>query len=517
MGTAPYMSPEQVSGRPVGPASDIFSLGVVLFEMATGRRPFRGGSAIEVLSAILKDEPPSLAELKPDLPESWSRIIGRCLAKEPEGRFGHAEELLRELRRVSGGTAGVAPETKAAPDEAPWIAVLPLKARAGVADLESLAEDLTEDIITGLSRFPHLFVVSASSASRYKEKTVDVREVGKELGAHYVIDGSLRKAGSSLRVNIQLLDAKSGTHLWAGHFDGDVSGSDVFTAQDELTDRIVATVADSYGVLTRSLAASVKTKPIEELTAYECTLRTRTYLQGITPDEYTELRTALEGALQREPRHAEAWGWLGWLYDIGYKFGYDPRPDSLDRALKAAERAVEIDSTSQAGHYALAHTHFTRKGLSAFRAAADRLLALNPLDTQFIAIVGLLTECSGEWERGISLIQRARTLNPDHAGWMNVAVAWDYYRRREYETALEEAEKKSMPGFYKSRCILAAVNAQLGRAEAASKHLQKLLALRPDFGKEVRADLDREFVSEDFIEHYLEGLRKAGLEIPDEG
>jgi adenylate cyclase len=131
--------------------------------------------------------------------------------------------------------------------------------------------------------------------------------------------------------------------------------------------------------------------------------------------------------------------------------------------------------------------------------------------------VSLLTECAGEWERGVSLIERARTLNPDHAGWMNVAVAWDYYRRREYEKALEEAEKKSMPGFYKSRCILAAVNAQLGRTEAASNHLQKLLALRPDFGNEVRADLHKEFVSEDFIEHYLEGLKKAGLEIPDEG
>jgi serine/threonine protein kinase/tetratricopeptide (TPR) repeat protein len=516
VGTAPYMSPEQVSGRPVGPASDVFSLGVVLFEMAAGRRPFQGNSAIELLSAILKDEPPSLAELKPELPESWSRIIGRCLAKDPEGRFRDAGELLHELRGLSGGPVAAAPEAKAAPAEAPWIAVLPLKTRAGDPELEAVAEGLTEDIITGLSRFPHLFVVSTSSASRYKGHTVDVREVGKELGARFVIEGSLRRAGSSLRVNIQLLDAKSGTHLWAEHFDRDMSEGDVFTVQDELTDRIVATVADSYGVLTRSLAAPVKAKPIEELTAYECTLRMRVYLERATPEEHAELRTALEGALEREPHHAEAWGWLGWLYDIEYKFGYNPRPDSLDRALRAAQRAVEIDSTSQAGHYALAHTHFTRRELSACRAAGDRLLALNPRDTQFMAIVGLLMQCSGDWERGVSLIRRARALNPHHAGWMNVAVAWDHYRRREYEKALDEAEKKSMPGFYKSQCILAAVNAQLGRTDAASKHLQTLLALRPDFGKEARADLSREFVPEAFIEHYLEGLKKAGLVIPDE-
>ena len=192
VGTVPYMSPEQVAGRKVDPRSDIFSLGIMLFEMATGRRPFTGASAIELLSAILKDEPPSLDELRPELPESLKRIIERCLAKNPDERYQDGQELHHELSGVSlSSDAAVAPasdEKSAASTqgEVPWVAVLPFKTRAGDAQLESFAEGLTQDITTGLSRFSHLLVVSTSSASRYKGP-VDVRETGKELGARFVL------------------------------------------------------------------------------------------------------------------------------------------------------------------------------------------------------------------------------------------------------------------------------------------------------------------------------------------
>ena len=400
--TSTPTSPEQASGRAVDSRSDIFFPGHRLVRDGCGSKPFTGHSAIELLSAILKDEPPSLIELKPELPESLSRIVRRCLAKKPEERYQDAGELHRELSGVAGGSD---PEEKAAPAEAPWIAVLPLKTRSGDGELDAFADGLSEDIITGLSRFSHLFVVSAGSASRYNGQAVDVREVGKELGARFVIEGSIRKAGPRVRVNVQLLDATSGTHLWAEHFDRDISGGDVFAAQDELTDRIVATVADTYGVLSRSLAALVKEKPVDELTAYESVLRMFGYWQQVTPQVHAEVRSALERALEREPNHADAWGCLSWAYVIEHKLGFNPRPDPLDRALSAARRGVELDATSQIAYSALAHAHYCRRELGAFRPAAERVLTLNPRETFHVALMGLLIATAGDWARGTSVMR----------------------------------------------------------------------------------------------------------------
>ena len=389
------MSPEQVSGRAADPRSDIFSLGIVLFEMATGRRPFTGDSAIELLSAILKDEPPALSELKPELPESLSRIIRRCLAKDPNERYQDGRGLFRDLSKVVTTSPAVSAE-KSAPTEAPWIAVRPFQTKA--SELESFADGLTEDITGGLSRFSHLYVVSVRSASRHQER--------------FALEGSVRKAGSSIRVNVKLLDASTGNHLWAEHFDRDLDDSDVFAAQDELTDRIVATIADTYGVLSRSLAALVKEKPVEELTAYECVLRMFGYWQQVTPHEHAEVRTALERALEREPNHADAWGCLSWTYVVEYKLGFNPRPDPLDRALSAARHAVELDATSQIAYSALAHAHYCRRELSAFRPAAEQVLTLNPRETFHVALMGLLIATAGDWTKGTSVMRETKRV-----GW----------------------------------------------------------------------------------------------------
>ena len=223
------------------------------------------------------------------------------------------EHVVDGLRKAGLDVDGQTPEVQvtptvavpAAPSEVPRLAVLPLKTRAGDAEIESFAEGLTEEITAGLSQFCHLVVVSASAAAGFQGQG-DVREVSEELGARFVLDGSIRKAGSSIRVNMQLLDAATGAHLWAEHFDRNLDTSDIFEAQDELTDRIVATIADPFGVLTRSLAALMKAKPIDKLTAHECVLRTFGYWQQVRPDEHAEVRAGLEHAVKREPNHTGA-------------------------------------------------------------------------------------------------------------------------------------------------------------------------------------------------------------------
>jgi serine/threonine protein kinase/tetratricopeptide (TPR) repeat protein len=505
LGTQNYMSPEQARGESVDHRSDIFSLGVLFFEMLTGDRPFKGTSAVAVLAAILKDQPAPLSRLRPDLPRHLGRVIGRCLEKAPGDRYQAASDVYNELRTLQRETVssreqrpeapGEAPPNNVgsvgseAPAEAPRIAVLPLRVHSSDPELDALADGLTDGITIGLSRFPHLYVVSAGSKSASSQETADVRQLGRKLGASFAVEGSLRQAGSSIRVGVRLVDTATGTHLWAEHFDQDLAGGSLFDLQDQLVDRIVATVADTHGVLVRSIASLVKTKPVEELTAYECVIRVLDYQQRLSSDEHAELRSALEGALDRDPNNTR------------------------ERALAAAQRAIEIDPTSQSGHFALAHTSFTRKDYSACRAAGERLLELNPRDTFAMAVVGLLTACSDDWDRGTSLIRQAMALNPHHSGFLNVVLAWDSYRQGEYGQALQGAEKRSMPGFYKWQCIMAAATAQLGRYDAAREHVDRLLALIPDFETVARQDLSKEFASESFIEHFLEGLQKAGLEI----
>ena len=511
LGTVHYMSPEQTSGAEVDASTDVWALGCVLYEALAGEPPFRGHYEQAIVYSILNEEPEPLGISSPEV----EAVIRRCLAKDPAERYPDGEALHRALRELQPSPRASGAKTPATTSEVPRVAVLPLKTRAGDAELEAFGEGLTEEITAGLSQFRHLVVVSASAAAGFQGQA-DVREVSKKLGARFVLEGSIRKAGSSIRVSMQLLDAATGAHLWAERFDRDLGATDIFAVQDELTDRIVATVADPFGVLTRSLGALAKAKPVDTLTAHECVLRTFGYWQQERPDEHAEVRTATEQALQREPDHAEALACLSRLYLDEFRFDFNSRPDALDRALSVAQRAVKLDATSQLSYRSLAEAHYFRGELGAFRPAADRVLSLNPRDTGNVAIIGHLIAFGGDWPRGCSVVQKVMQLNPHHAGWLHFVFVYDHYRKREYEQALAAAEKINMPGHFWVSAFLAAINAQLGRTEAAREHLKTFLELAPDVGRNVRAEISKWQVSDELVEHLVDGWRKAGLDVDDD-
>ena len=511
LGTCAYMSPEQGMGEEVDAPTDVWALGCVLYEMLAGQAPFRGHYEQAIVYSILHEEPEPLGISSPEV----EAVVRQCLAKDPGERYQDGEALHRALRELQPSSRSSGAETPAAPSEVPRVAVLPFKTRAGDAEIESFAEGLTEEITSGLSQFRHLVVVSAAAASGF-EGQADVREVSKKLGARFVLEGSIRKAGSSIRVSVQLLDAATGAHLWAERFDRDLGSTDIFAAQDELTDRVVATVADPFGVLTRSLSALARAKPIDTLSAHECVLRTFAYWQQVRPDEHAEVRTALEKALEREPDHAEAWACLSRVYLDEFRFDFNVLPDALDRALPSAQRAVDLDATSQLAYRSLAEAHYFRKERGAFLMAADRVLALNPRDTSNVGMIGSLIAYAGEWERGCAVVRKVMQLNPHHAGWLNFVFVDDHYRKREYEQALEAAEKVNMPGHHVQHSDLAAINAQLGRTEEARRHLKTFIELAPDVARNFRAELSK-WCSDEIVEHKVEGMRKAGLDVDDEG
>jgi TolB-like protein len=525
MGTPAYMSPEQVAGRVLDHRTDIFSLGVILYEMASGRRPFEGASSAELASAILRDTPRPLSELRADLPEELGLLIQSCLEKDPQDRFPSARDVRDALRGVTASAPSIRTATAPAPrpvvegnsgaaraEEGFWVAVLPFKYNGANADLTALAEGLTEEIVTGLFRFSYLRVISLSSTSRYAHGAIDVRSAGKELGARYVMEGSLRQAGTKLRIATQLVDASSDVNLWAETYERPFRPEAIFELQDDVVPRIVSTVADTHGVLPHTMSEVLRNRNPDQLTPYEAVLRSFAHFQRVNAEEHAAARAGLERAVQQAPDYADGWAMLSMMYKEEHTHGFNLRPDSLGRALAAARRAVEAAPSNHLAYHALAATLFFRRELPAFRNAADRAVALNPMDGFTMAYLGFLIAYAGDWERGCALAEQARGLNPHHPGWYWFPSVLDAYRRSDYRGALDFALKVNMPGFWRTNVALAAAYGQLGELEAARNAVQQLLAVRPDFAVLAREELGKWWDAE-LVEHLIEGLRKAGLEI----
>jgi len=510
VGTPAYMSPQQVEGRTIDHRTDIFSMGTLLYEMATGQKPFQGRSTAELASAILRDTPLPVREIRAELPESLEVVIQRCLEKNAADRFQSARDLLSGLR----GTAIAKKEVSgAAPaEEGFWVAVLPFEYRGANVEIMALCEGLSEDIVTGLSRFSYLRVIARSSLLRFAHQAVDVRAVGKEVGARYVMEGSLRQAGSALRIAVQLVDTGSGSHLWAETYDRTFRPEEIFALQDDIVPRIVATVADPRGVLPRTMGEALRGRDPEELTPYEAMLRSMAYHHRVDVQEHAAARAGLERAIQREPGNADCWAMLSHLYREEYAHGFNLRPDPIGRAFSAARRAVEIAPSNHLAYFALASAQFFQREFQAFRNSAERAIALNPMDGFTAAYLGMQIAYAGDWERGCALSAHSRQINPHYPGWYWFPSFFDAYRKKDYRGALDVALKLNMPGFWRTHLALAAVYGQLGEREAARNAVRELLAIRPDFAAVARVELGKWWDSE-LIERLIDGLRKAGLEI----
>ena len=394
----------------------------------------------------------------------------------------------------------------------PVVAVLPFENLSRDPDQEYFSDGLTDDIITALSRFKDLFVIARNSTFRYKGQAVDVRQLNKELGARYVLEGSVQKAGNALRVTAQLLDAKDGTHLWAETYDRELSASSVFAVQDEITEQVVATIAGSLGVISRQRFAEVKEKPTDSLEAYEAVLQWGAYAtDNMVSAEHTKVRDALERSLKSDPNYAEAWACLCLIYLHEHTLNYNARPNALDRALDAARRAVASDPRSQWAHHSLAQAYFHRHDLDAFLAEAERAIGLNPNHAFILAELGQNMGFAGN-QRGIALVRKAMQLDPFHPTWYNFAVTFHHFGRGEYQEALAAARKINVPDFVWTHVYLAAIYAELDRESEAGSALGELRRLTPDVTTKQLAEEWRKWnVPDDRIGHYVAALRKAGL------
>ena len=525
MGTPAYMSPEQIAGRPLDYRTDIFSLGVLLYEMATGKRPFQGTSSAELMSSVLRDTPPLVTDVRPELPADLARVTRRCLEKDPRYRVQTARDVVNEFRDLAriaprpGSVSTSVSRTMAGSDSAAaranegfWVAVLPFHAKGADEAVHVLADGLTDEIITGLSRFSYLRVIARGSTAKYSGESGDVRAIGKELGAHYVLEGNVRHAGSTIRVAVQLVEATTGAHVWAETFERPFHPDEIFALQDQLVPRIVSTVADQHGILPRSISAAIRRKSDHQLSPYEAIFRIFGLHENMTPQEHAACRDLLERVVQDAPDEHDCWALLATLYADEVWFEFNVRPDPLGREAAAAQRALELAPASALASQALAQSLFVRHEWQTFRPVAERTIALNPMDGATVAIMGLMLACSGQWERGCAVADAAMRLNPNFPGWYWLTTVFNAYRTRDYRAAIDAALRIQMPGYFWTSLACAAAHGQLGESPAAQKALNELLAGRPNFAGIARRELAKWFDTE-LVEHFLEGLGKAGLEI----
>jgi TolB-like protein/tetratricopeptide (TPR) repeat protein len=389
-------------------------------------------------------------------------------------------------------------------DAEPRIAVAPIKVSESDPELADLAAAVGEGIASGLSRFSYLLVASAIPG-------VDSAEVN----AGYILEGSLRRAGPTLRLTVQLINVLSGEQVWGETFDRAYDPSTVLEMQDDLIDHVVASVADPYGALMRDLASKVALLSPERMTPYQTVLRHFIYRQRIDAADHLLTRTALERGSRIAPGNSDVWAGLASIYAEEYKHEYNVLPGSLDRALNAARKAVELEPDSASANFSLAEVHYFRQELGSFRAAAERAIALNPRDSDAMAMIGIMMGYGGDWVRSVELTTRAMELNPKHPGWYRFNTFFNAYRQGHHEEALAIAERIGMPNYFADSYARAIAYAQLGQSKEAARALDELRALWPGINLKIlnEAHLHKWFFAQpQLIEKIFEGLTKAGLE-----
>ena len=406
---------------------------------------------------------------------------------------------------------GVAPErTKdaavaTASSKKPSIAVLPLVNMSGDPEQEFFADGLTEDVITELSRFHDLLVISRNSTFVYKGKPVKVQDVAREFGVDYVLEGSVRKAGGRIRVTVQLIDAETDRHIWAERYDRELK--DIFAIQDEITRAIVATLQGRVEAATHDRA---KRKPTDNMIAYECVLAAKVLHHRSTRSDNEQAQRLLDRALALDPNYAHAHAWKACV--LGQTWVYDwcaDREATFEQVAAELEVSLSLDDNDSDVHRILAALNLNRDDHDKAAYHQERALALNPNYDLVLVQQGELLTWLGRPEEGIDWIRKAMRINPYHPErfWSHLGRAC--YCAEKYAEAAEAFSRLTRPD-HTHHAFLAATFAQMGNSVAAAAHAAEVLKREPQFS--VAAHLGTQHYKHEVDRKRHEaGLLKAGL------
>ena len=412
--------------------------------------------------------------------------------------------------RVQASASARAPAAPTdAPDPAsdkPSIIVLPFVNMSGVAEQEYFADGLTEDILTDLSRFRELFVISRNTSFKYKGQAVDVKKVARDLSVRYVVEGSVRKAGNRVRITVQLIDAECDRHVWAERYDRDLE--DIFAIQDEVTSAIVATLP---GRLEADAHSRAERKPPASLAAYECVLEAKVLHHRSARAENARALELVHRAIALDPRYGHAHAWHACILGQQWGYGWCQDRAALEVVIeRELEIALGLDPNDSDVHRILAALGVVRNDLGKAMFHQQRALALNPNDDLIVVQHGEVLTWLGQAQEGIEWIRKAMRLNPYHPErfWFHLARA--QFVAKQYADAIESLRHLSAPDTL-HHALIAACHAQLGQTLLAAARVSEVLRRVPDFTIREHCLPALHYGREEELDHHRDALRKAAL------
>lgn len=362
----------------------------------------------------------------------------------------------------------------------PTIAVLPFACIGDSNDAESLADGISEELTVGFTRFMSLAVIARQSTLVYRKTTASIESVSVDLGARFIVTGSVRQLGDTIRVATQLTDATDSVQLWAETMQVDLSTTGMRDIEDRVTTNVLARIGDEVGAIPRQLVQESRVKEPESLTVYEATLAFYRYNYHADPNSYERTVVALEAAVKDEPGYALAWAQLAEMYTDSAQLGYAGPEDPLTKARAYANLALGLDGTCQQAYATLAYVHFALYEHEAAVASAEKAIELNPNSSYQVATAAFWMGLAGSLERACEIINTAEQLNPHGPGWLRLVPLLHYLDTGDADAALDEARHFRSPNLAWGPLLRASIAAMSGDHSVAATSYRELEALFPE-------------------------------------
>ena len=402
-------------------------------------------------------------------------------------------------------------ETQIDSSAKPGIIVLPLSNLTGEAEQEYFAKGLTEELSIELTRYEDFRVIGFRIKDYFDSDTEEHKKLLNELGANFVIQGSVRKDKNKIKVSVRLTDAFTNEQLWGEQFKRELNPSNLISIQEDIARETVTIIANEYGIIPQRIAKESKKKAPAELDTYEAILRYYNYQIHHTPETAQAAFISLEQALNKNPESGEALAMLASLYGTKYELDLLDSTNSLEKLVELSDKAIMLEPQDQLVRIIYAWRFFVLNQREKFLYEIEKALDLNPYSPFRIGAIGFFLSLFGEWEKGKELLDRAMKQNIGYPSWYYGATTMYYYRLNEFEKAYEEALKYDVPAIFWGPMLRAATLGQLGRGSDAEKQISDLKVLKPEFESKARFLISRYVKEDKLVEKIVDGLVKAGL------